>query len=278
MRDAPPCGSKRTTKSRHNARVASLVFVCSLFGLLVGSFLNVVIARVPDGRSVVHPPSACPRCAHQLSWYENVPVFSWLALRARCRSCHLPISPIYPTIELLTAVLFALIAWRVRFTAPLPAALWFVAASVALAAIDVSTRRLPNVIVFPTQEAVTGMLILGALARGEPRRILTVRAGAAAAAGFLWFLRRLVPKGMGMGDVKYAVAIGAMLGWYGLGRVALGVFVGFVIGSVVGVTQAAITGKLRRATIPFGPSLAAGAIVALLAGGPLIDWYRGLGR
>jgi leader peptidase (prepilin peptidase)/N-methyltransferase len=253
-----------------------VVALCALFGLLVGSFLNVVIARVPDGRSVVHPPSACPCCGHVLSAWENVPVLSWLVLRAKCRSCHLPISAIYPAVELLTAVVFALVGWRVGWHAPLPAALWFAAASIALSAIDLATRRLPNTIVFPTQEFVVGVLAIGAIVTGEPRRLRDVLLGAALASGFLWLLRRIVPRGMGMGDVKYAVAIGGLLGWYGLGRVALGIFAGFLLGSIVGVTQAAMTGKLRKATMPFGPALAAGEQRQQRAGGPILHWYRGL--
>ena len=253
-----------------------VIVLCGLFGLLIGSFLNVIIARVPEGRSIVSPASACPRCGHELAAWENIPVVSWLVLRARCRSCQLPISAIYPAVEVLTAITFALVGWRVGWHAPLPAALWFASASIALSAIDLATRRLPNAIVFPTQEAVVGLLAIGAIAIGEPRRLRDVLLGALLATGFLWVLQRIVPRGMGMGDVKYAVAIGGLLGWWGLGRVAFGIFSGFLIGSVLGLAQAAVTGKLRKATMPFGPALAAGAMLSLLAGGPILDWYRGL--
>ena len=248
--------------------------ICALFGLLIGSFLNVVIARVPDGRSIVRPASACPRCAHQLSSWENVPVASWLLLRGRCRSCRLPISARYPLVEILTAVLFGLVAWRVGARWALPAVLFFTAASVALAFIDLATRRLPNPIVFVTQGAVAVGLTAAALADHTPRKLVAVAIGAAVASGFLFVLHVAKPGGMGYGDVKYAVAIGAVLGWFGLWHVAVGLLAAFLIGSVVGLAQAAASGKLRGATMPFGPSLAAGALAAVLWGHHVIDWYR----
>ena len=253
-----------------------LVPISALFGLLIGSFLNVVIARVPDGRSIVRPGSACPRCAHELSWWENLPVVSWAALRARCRACRLPISARYPLVELLTAVLFGLVAWRVGERWALPAMLFFTAASVALAFIDLDTRRLPNPIVFTTQGAVAAGLVGAALADGTPGKLVGVAVGAAAASGFLYLLHVAKPGGMGFGDVKYAVAMGAVLGWFGLGRVAVGLLAGFLAGSVVGVAQAVRAGRLRGATMPFGPALAAGAMFAIVWGQSVIDWYRGL--
>ena len=249
--------------------------ICALFGLLIGSFLNVVIARVPDGRSIVRPGSACPRCAHELSWWENVPVASWLALRARCRSCRLPISARYPLVELLTGILFGLVAWRMGPVWALPTVLFFAAASIALAFIDLDTRRLPNPIVFTTQAVVAVGLTAAALADHAPHKLVAVAAGAAIASGFLFVLHVAKPGGMGFGDVKYAVAIGGVLGWFGLWHVAVGLLAGFLIGSVVGLAQAATTGRLRGATMPFGPSLAAGALVAVLWGKPVIDWYSG---
>jgi len=249
--------------------------ICALFGLLIGSFLNVVIARVPDGRSIVRPGSACPRCAHELGWWENIPVLSWLLLRARCRSCRLPISARYPLVELLTAVLFALVAWRMGARWALPAVLFFTAASVALSFIDLDTRRLPDPIVFTTLGAVAVGLTAAALADHTPRKLVAVAIGAALASGFLFVLHVAKPGGMGFGDVKYAVAIGAVLGWFGLWHVAVGLLAGFLIGSVIGLVQAAVTGRLRGATMPFGPSLAMGALFAVLWGQHVIDWYSG---
>lgn len=254
----------------------ALIPICALFGLLIGSFLNVVIARVPDGRSIVRPGSACPRCAHELSWWENIPIASWLLLRAKCRSCHLPISARYPLVEALTGALFALVAWRVGWHPELGAVLFFTAASVALSFIDLDTRRLPNPIVFTTQGAVALGLIVAALAEGRPGKLVGVAVGAASASGFLFVLHVVKPNGMGFGDVKYAVAIGAVLGWWGIGAVTVGVLAGFFIGSIIGVAQAARAGKLRGATMPFGPSLAMGAMVGILWGTAIVDWYQGL--
>jgi len=256
--------------------VPALIPICTLFGLLIGSFLNVVIARVPDGRSIVRPASACPRCAHELGWWENIPIVSWLLLRAKCHSCGLPISARYPLVEALSAVLFGLVAWRVGWHAVLPAVLFFTGASVALAFIDLDTRRLPNPIVFTTQAAVGVGLVAAALAEHRPGKLVGVAVGAAAASGFLFVLHVIKPAGMGFGDVKYAVAIGAVLGWWGIGTVVVGVMAGFFIGSVVGVAQATRAGKLRGATMPFGPALAMGAVVGILWGSRIVDWYSGL--
>ena len=146
--------------------VLPFVAVISLFGILIGSFLNVVIGRVPEGRSVVHPPSACPRCDYQIGPKDNIPILSWMLLRAKCRNCSLPISARYPLIEALTGALFGLTAWRLGWTPELPAVLLFVAGGIALSAIDIEHFRLPNTVVYPLLGLV-GLSVLHALARNR---------------------------------------------------------------------------------------------------------------
>jgi leader peptidase (prepilin peptidase) / N-methyltransferase len=234
-----------------------LVAVMSLVGILVGSFLNVVIGRVPEGRSVVHPPSACPRCNYHIGPRDNIPVLSWMLLRAKCRNCSLPISARYPLIEALTGALFGLTAWRLGWTPELPAVLLFVAGGIVLSAIDIEHFRLPNAVVYP---------LLG-----------LVGAASVVAAGLLFTIVLLTRgRGMGMGDVRLALVLGAVTGWYGPGRVAVGLFLGFLVGSVVGIGLAVRTGKVKGVKMPFGPSLITGAFIAVLWGGSLWDWYGGL--
>jgi leader peptidase (prepilin peptidase)/N-methyltransferase len=252
---------------------AYVVTVITLLGLLIGSFLNVVIARVPEGRSVVRPPSACPRCGTMLAWYDNVPLVSWLVLRGRCRTCQTPISARYPLIELLTALLFLLAALTVGLRAELPAVLLFVASGVALSAIDIEHLRLPTPIVYVTLALVTIALVVAALVTHRPSALVTVAAGAAAASAFLFAIAFASPRSMGMGDVRLAAVLGAVLGWYGMGRVALGILLGFLVGSVVGIALSIVRRRLRGVKMPFGPSLIVGTFIALAWGGHVVDWY-----
>jgi leader peptidase (prepilin peptidase)/N-methyltransferase len=251
-----------------------LAALAGLFGLLVGSFLNVVIARVPEGRSIVSPPSACPRCGHTLAPWENIPLVSWVVLRAKCHGCGLPISARYPAVELLNALLWAGLAVRVGWHPQLGAVLFLASASVALAAIDIETLRLPNPIVFTTQAAVTVLLVAAAITSHHLDRLATVAGGAALMSGVLFAIHLVSPRGMGFGDVKYAVALGAVLGWYGMARVGLGLFLSFLVGALVGTIVLVVRGRSKP--FPFGPSLAAGTFLALAWGQPIIDWYRNL--
>lgn len=254
------------------------VFV-GFLGLIIGSFLNVVIARVPHGGSVVRPPSACPNCHNEIAWFDNVPVVSWLVLRARCRKCATPIAIRYPAVELATGLLFALDAAVVGMRAELPAVLLFTAGGVALSVIDIELFRLPTRIIYVTLGLVAAALVGAAVFGHHPRHLVTAAAGAAIATTALFLILMIYPRGMGWGDVRLAALLGAILGWYGLGRVALGLFGGYLVGAVVGLVIAAIKGKLRGTKMPFGPSLIAGTMIAVLWGGPILDWYlRSLNR
>jgi leader peptidase (prepilin peptidase)/N-methyltransferase len=207
--------------------------------------------------------------------YDNIPVVSWVVLRGRCRDCGEPISTRYPIIEALTAVLFAITAVIVP-PAALPAYLWLVAAGVALAAIDIDTKRLPNVIVYPTAAVVGTWLVGVSVVQGEPSRALrTVLAGLALGAFFL-ALNLAYPKGMGMGDVKLAVPLGFALGWVSWATVIVGGFLAFLLGAVVGVALMAAGRAGRRSALPFGPFMLVGAYLALVFGDAVAGWYGSL--
>lgn len=247
--------------------------VSGLYGLIIGSFLNVVVHRVPAGLSVNKPRSRCPQCAASIAWYDNVPVVSWRALRGRCRGCSTQISSRYPAVELLTAVLFGIVAWSVGWAWTLPAMLVFTAVLVALSAIDVDTKTIPNKVLYPAWAISAVLLAGGATLDGELERLPWAAAGAALGFGVLFAIWFAAPGGMGYGDVRLSGYLGLHLGYFGLGHVAVGLFFGFLLGAASGVALVLIRGRDRKSTIPFGPFLAAGALIALVAGDPIIDLY-----
>lgn len=254
--------------------VPLLLLLAGLSGLAIGSFHNVVIHRVPVGASVVSPPSQCPQCETRIRARHNVPVVGWLVLRGRCAVCGLPIPVRYPTVELLTAVAFVLVTWRALQLDQLPAApalLTFTALGVALSAIDLDVRRLPNVLVLPAYP-VLGVLLTGAAAvQGDWDALLRAALGAAALFLFFLGLALVYPSGMGLGDVKLAGVIGLVLGYLGWGAVVIGAFAGFFLGSVVGVAVLASGSGGRKTAIPFGPFMVAGALAALWITEPALD-------
>ena len=242
-------------------------------GLVIGSFLNVVIWRVPRGESVVSPPSHCPGCGRPVRPRDNVPVLSWLLLRGRCRDCGEPISIRYPLVEAGTAALFVVLTLAIGVEPELPAFLYLGAIGVALAMIDIDVKRLPNVIVLPSY--VVALVLLGAAAVVEGAWDDLLRAGLAMVALYgLYFVLALVyPAGMGFGDVKLAGVLGLYLGWLGWAEVLTGAFLGFLFGGVVGGALVLARRAGRRSMIPFGPFMLAGALVAILWGGALADLY-----
>jgi leader peptidase (prepilin peptidase) / N-methyltransferase len=259
--------------------MAGLVaLLAGVLGLLVGSFGNVVIHRVPEGRSVVRPPSACPSCGTQLRPLDNVPVLSWLALRGRCRTCDHPISARYPAVELAGGALFALVGWWVARMDPprwwvLPAMLLYAFVLLVVAVVDAETRRIPNAITYTATPALLVLLVLAALAHGEPGRLVGVLLGGLGAFGFLLLLALANPRGMGMGDVKYAAFLGMGLGWVGTAAVVVGLFSAFLLGAVASVALVSLTSRTRKDLVPFGPYLSAGALLGLLAGPALARAY-----
>ena len=255
--------------------MTAFVAVCSaLIGLMVGSFLNVVIHRVPAGESVVSPRSRCPGCGTQLAERDNIPVVSWLLLKGRCRTCGMEISMRYPLIELLTAVVFALVGARFGADWALPAFLLFAASLIALSAIDLEHYRLPNAILLVTLYAGVPLLLLAAIAAHRWHEFGQGVLGGIAALALLMAIHLVSPRGMGMGDVKLAGVLGLFLGFLSIGRVFLGLFLGFLLGSVIGIVLIATGVRTRKQHIPFGPFLAGGALLSVLVGAQMLGWYR----
>jgi leader peptidase (prepilin peptidase) / N-methyltransferase len=252
--------------------------ISGLYGLVIGSFLNVVIWRVPRHESIVRPPSHCPNCDAKIANRDNIPVVSWLALRGRCRNCGTAISARYPLIELLTGVLFAAVGARFWDSWALPAYLVLTAALIALSFIDLEHFILPNRILYPTDIAMIALLA-GASALEHDWGAFGRAAIAGVAAFAVFYVIHFVsPRGMGFGDVRLSFLLGFSLGWLGWGEVLGGLFAGFLYGAVIGVLLIALKVRERKQRIPFGPFLAAGAMTFVLFGQPLVDWYQHLGR
>lgn len=266
-----------------NTTVMPLIpLIAGVFGLLIGSFLNVVIYRVPAGKSLL-PSSRCPRCDAAIRPWQNIPVLSWLLLRGKCARCHTRIPIRYPLVELGTAVFFSVVTlwWLSTATAEtlsavatqLAAYLFLAAVSVALALIDIDTFRLPNAIVVPSF-AVLALLFTSSAALGEPwsqlGRALVGAALLTVFYGLLWFFW---PGGMGFGDVKLAAVLGLALGWLGWGSFVVGAFAAFVCGGVFGVVLMALGKAGRKSRVPFGPWMLLGCWVGIFAGEELASWY-----
>jgi leader peptidase (prepilin peptidase)/N-methyltransferase len=234
-------------------------------GLALGSFLNVVASRLPERRSVVRPRSACPGCSSEIAWYDNVPVLSWLLLRGRCRTCGTRIGLIYPAVELATAGLLAGCVVDFGLTWRALAAAVFCAALVVVTATDLSHRIVPNVVVVPAAVLVLG---LDTVARPSPEWAIA----AVGASGFLLAAALAYPGGMGLGDVKLALLMGAALGRF----VPVALLAGMIFALVPSVVLFARHGsKARKMAIPFAPFLALGSVVALFAGHALVHaWLR----
>jgi leader peptidase (prepilin peptidase)/N-methyltransferase len=232
-------------------------------GLALGSFLNVVAARVPLRRSIVRPPSACMACGKQIRWYDNLPLVSYALLRGRCRDCDAKIPFVYPAVELVTAVLVAGSVLAFGLTAEAAVAAFFCAVLVAVSAIDLEHRIIPNRIVIP---ATLVVLVANTLLDLSPEWAL----GALAGSGFLLAAALAYPAGMGMGDVKLALLMGAALGR----TVSVALMVGMLAAMIPGVFLFARHGsKARKMGIPFGPFLALGSVVALFWGNDILNAY-----
>ena len=242
------------------------VAFAALGGLIVGSFLNVVAYRLPRHESLVSPGSRCPGCGVPIKPYDNLPVVGWLLLRGRCRACGKQISARYPIVELLTGVLAVAVVLVKHSAYEIVLGLVLVVILVPIALIDLEYRVIPNKIIVPA--AVAAIVIGLAL---NPSKVPEQLIAGAAAGGFLLVFALLYPRGMGMGDVKLAAVLGLYLGR----SVAVALLVAVLAGTIVGGAIMARVGvaKGRKTAVPFGPFLAAGGIVALLAGPPIVNWY-----
>ena len=244
--------------------------LAAVLGLAIGSFLNVVIHRVPRGESVVSPPSACPACGAQIRNRHNVPVVGWLLLRGRCYDCGEPISARYPLVEAGTAVLFALMALRLAdVPAALPAYLWFAAIGIALALIDLDVKRLPNAIVLPSYPVLAALLVIDL----DGDALLRAAIGMAALFGFYLVVAMAAPGAMGFGDVKLSGLLGGMTAYLSWGTFLTGAFLGFLLGALAGVMLMAAGKAERKSALPFGPFMILGGIAAILGAGYLGDYY-----
>jgi len=248
----------------------------ALGGLLFGSFLTVVVHRTPRRQSIVAPRSACPGCGAVIRARDNVPVVSYLLLGGKCRACRSPIAAEYPLIEAVTAALFvcSALVYRSTWVAAIVAA--FLGVMVAAAAIDVHHRIIPNRVTYPSL-AVFAALLVGARVAGADVSLSDAAIGLAAFGGSLLLVAVVSPRGMGMGDVKLAALIGMVLGALGIRYVAVAALAGVLAGGAGGVV-ALVLGRSRKDTLPFGPFLAAGAVVSALLGPQVAGWYAGLLR
>ena len=282
------------------ANPAALILVCVLFGLLVGSFLNVVIHRIPkmmeatwrqEARelldqpapkgeaeppifNLVTPGSHCPHCNHRIRWYENVPVVSWALLKGRCNGCKAPISKRYPVIELLTALVAGLCAWRFGYDPWLIFMLYGSFTLLALAVIDLDTTLLPDDLTYPLLWAGLLAAVLGISPVSLSDAVIGAMAGYLALWSLYWVFKLLTGKeGMGYGDFKLLAALGAWLGWQYLPVVVL---LSSVVGLVFAVSMMASGSVKRDQGIPFGPYLAIAGWIALLWGEAIVSSYLGL--
>ncbi len=267
-----------------------------IFGSVVGSFLNVVIHRVPNEQSIVFPNSACPKCGSAIKPYDNIPILSWLILGGKCRNCKVPISARYPAVEFLTGVVFAIVFWQIGLSAFLPIALIFAAVMISLIFIDAGHMILPNVITYPLFVFVILVRLVYPLVFGTEyfsdmqytpatlmaaypawaASLVSALAGALAGGGSLWLVGELWKRlrgveAMGLGDVKMMLGVGALLGWR---LTLLSIFLGAFSGAVIGIFLISRQkDKDMQAQIPFGIFLGTGSLLALLFGEQLIGWY-----
>lgn len=265
-----------------------------VLGLAIGSFLNVVVYRVPAGISVVAPASSCPGCGHEIRRRDNVPVVSWLLLRARCRDCSAPISARYPLVEAATGLLFVAVAmfsmlapWSplagldgtrglVRGALLLAAFLYLMAISVSLTLIDLDTHTLPNRIVLPAYIVLPLLLLAASTVSGDWAAALRGLIGLVVL-GFVYLALALaVPGGMGLGDVKLAGVLGFVLAYLGWGPLAVGSFGAFLLGGTFAIVLLVVRRAGRRSGIPFGPWMLAGAWLGIAVGAPVWDLYLGV--
>lgn len=248
-----------------------LLVLAGVLGLAIGSFLNVVIHRLPRGQSLLTPPSTCPSCGTRLRAIDNIPVLSWVVLRGRCHACRAPISVQYPIVEAVTAVLFVLIAWLTPAGPLLASRLILVVLLIVLFGIDLHHQILPNVLTLPG--IVVGFLFSLVAPPGWAASLLGMALGGGvlyAIAAAYYAVRH--EEGLGMGDVKMLAMIGAFLGWK---AVLVTLILSSFAGALVGVGLIAFARGGMRLALPFGTFLSLGALAAMLVGEPLVAWYAG---
>ena len=272
--------------------VVVVVAFAAVFGSVIGSFLNVVVYRLPARRSIVSPPSACPNCGSHVRGYDNIPILSWLVLRGKCRDCAAPISVRYPLVELGTGLLFLAVALvfiptfipTAAATGPLKysavagslvllAFLYLAAISVVLSLIDLDTHTLPNRVVLPSYLVAVALLGTASVIDGRWSSLASAAIGGAALFLLYGILVVVRPGGMGFGDVKLAGVLGLFLGFLGWEHLIVGGFAAFILGGIYGVIQLARHRATRTSGIPFGPWMLLGAWVGVFAGPVIAGGY-----
>ncbi len=246
-----------------------------LIGIALGSFTNVLVSRIPRARGVMNGRSACPRCGHQISWSDNIPVLSWLLLRGRCRHCHEPIAWVYPVVEVAVAALCLVAYGMWGFSATTVLFMFLAVVSVALTAIDVEHHRLPHRLVLPSYGIAAGIMVVAWIA-GERQSWWSALVGLGALGGFYGVMWFVYPKGMGFGDVTTAGLLGMVAGFLGLPTLAVGALMGPLLGGLMVLVLAVSVGVKKGTPVPFGPALIAGAWVGYVWGDPLWRAYLGL--
>lgn len=247
------------------------LLILSVFGLAIGSFLNVCIVRLPLGQSVLKPKSHCQTCGRSLRWFDNIPACSWGLLGGRCRTCSAPISPVYPMVELATPLLFVLQYSQVGWSALLLARLVFVSAMVMLFVIDLQHRILPNLITVPgIGVGLAAAFILEPGWRAAMLGVVIGGGGLLLVAEIYYWLRH--QEGLGMGDVKMLAMIGAFLGWQ---QMLVTLVLASLLGSVVGIGMIVLGLGSGKSSLPLGSFFALAAVVTTATGEPLVQWYVG---
>lgn len=248
---------------------------CGALGIYVGTFVNLLVDRVPEKKRVSPLRGGCRRCPDAADGPRRLPLVPWL-LRRRCPTCGAAVSSRYGLVDVTTGLLFTATVLRFGADAALPAYLVFFASVLAVSLIDLEHQIIPNRIVYPTIMVCLPLLALAALVGGDLDSLVRAVVGAAGAWALLLMVHLASPSGMGFGDVRLAFVLGLFLGWLSLGHVVLGVFMGFVLGALIGLGLVLFSGRSRKDSVPFGPFLAAGAALTVFFGDPVIDWWLGV--
>lgn len=262
---------------------ALIITIAFVFGAIIGSFLNVLILRIPDDKSLLKD-SACPNCGNKLGAFENVPIISWIFLRGKCRKCKAKISAQYPIVELFAALAFGFTTWIMVIPVEntgsacwtlLIAILYLISVSIVLFVIDIREKLLPDSVVLPSYFVAGALLVASKLLAEDPAGIVWIIVGAAISFSF-YLLLALVSGGIGGGDIKLAGVLGMYLGFFGLGHIILGTIAAFILGGIFALGLVLFEGAKRKSEVPFGPWMLVSAFLTLLFGTQIIAWYVAL--